>query len=201
MKNKNILMFIFLIIPFIEPLSFKDITWLDDMYSILKVFSFFIIGILYMLYLRRKEYNISKFIVLIFILFIFSIINIITMIFHDEFNYKELYSFLGMDNRYIFFLLPLCVFMILYSICYNDKLTKFSYLIVFISLFQVVYAWSVGAMITLILLIGYVLIFDYLKRMRDISLKTYFIIILIFNILLVFVQIQYYFEDFICKRF
>ena len=249
MKKNKLLLFIILIFPYIEPLSFKDIPLLDKVYSAMKILWFFIICLIYFLNLRKNGYKISKFIFLVVlfqvelyistlfnsgsysalfgqtvsiiasvmlmemyikdgdakiallgmssILFAFSLINIITMVFENNFNYKESYSFLGMDNRYIFFLLPLCIFSITYSLQKYNKLNFFAYLVIATSAFQLIYSWAVGAVLTIILLIAYVLVFDKIKFLERISFKTYFIIILVYNILLVFLQVQYYFEDFL----
>lgn len=247
MKKNKTLLFLVLILPIIEPLSFKETPKIDMLYSFFKIINFFIIILLYYNYLRKKNYRINKFVFLVFafqlelylstflnngnykaffgqtiavcsavmlvdmysddikiilkslisILLLYSIVNIITMIYPNAFGYKESYSFWGMDNRYIFFLLPLCIFSILYSIYTIGKLTKFSYFIIILSAVQLFYTWSVGAMLTIILLMCYVLFYDKIKFLQKISFKSYFIIIILLNMLFVFFQIQYYFEDFL----
>ena len=251
MKNKtmNFLLFIILILPFLEPLSFKEIIYLDEIYSILKVISFFIILILYILYLKKNQYKMSKilFITIIFqieiyistlisngafgdlfgqtisvfsvvmlvelyikkkdqdivlkslcgILFCYAVINIFSMLSENPNSGGAIVSFLGMDNRYIFFLLPLCVFSIVYSVLKYNRLTFFTYFVIIISAFQLFYVWSVGAMLAVILLMIFTLLIDKFNIIKKITLKSYLIVIIILNILLVFVQIQYVFEDFI----
>ena len=62
MKKNKLLLFIILIFPYIEPLSFKDIPLLDKVYSAMKILWFFIICLIYFLNLRKNGYKISKFI-------------------------------------------------------------------------------------------------------------------------------------------
>ena len=248
MKSKNFLIFIILILPYIEPLSFKDIEWIDNLYSILKVINFFVIFLIYYTNVKRNKYKLSKYMIIIVlyqlelyistfinkgsynelfgqtisvlstvmlteiyirnkegkmvlkalygILFIYSIINISTLLKQQNTN-AEIISFLGMDNRYIFFLLPMCVFSIIYSLLKYNKLNKFSYLLLIISAFQVFYTWSVGAMLAIIILMVFTLAINKLNKLQKISFKVYLILIIILNILLVFIQVQYYFENFI----
>jgi len=53
MKKNKLLLFIILIFPYIEPLSFKDIPLLDKVYSAMKILWFFIICLIYFLNLIR----------------------------------------------------------------------------------------------------------------------------------------------------
>lgn len=250
MKKKSFLILVLLVLPFMEPLSFKEISILDNIYSILKVINLFIIFVIYIFNLKRNKYKISKFMFIVVlyqimlyistfinkgyyyelfgqtvsvlamimiteiyiynknvkillktlsgILFIYSIINIISIFaFEKTSNNDIIVSFLGMDNRYIFYLLPLCVFSILYSVIKNNKLNKFSYLVIGVSVFQVFYTWSVGAMITITILMIYTLLLDKIPKVQKVTLNIYLIIIIALNVLIVFLQVQYYFEDFI----
>lgn len=57
------------------------------------------------------------------ILFCYAVINIFSMLSENPNSGGAIVSFLGMDNRYIFFLLPLCVFSIVYSVLKYNRLT------------------------------------------------------------------------------
>ena len=243
MKKNKLLLFIILILPYMEPLSFKEIYVIDTIYSILKISFFCIIFLLYASYIRRNGYKISSFIIIVFlfqfelyfstflnngsysslfgqtisilatvmlldiyiksndikialkamiiILFTFAIINTIDLLLTPKLNIENqsFNTFLGMDNRYVFFLLPLCTFSIVYSILqYNT---------IILSIFQLLYTWSVSAMTSMIILLLFAAIFSKMNIFKKINLKTYLIIIVVLNILLVFFQVQYYFEDFV----
>ena len=246
MKKNKLLLFIILILPYMEPLSFKEIYVIDTIYSILKISFFCIIFLLYASYIRRNGYKISSFIIIVFlfqfelyfstflnngsysslfcqiililvkvilvyiyikialkamiiILFTFAIINTIDLLLTPKLNIENqsFNTFLGMDNRYVFFLLPLCTFSIVYSILQYNKLSIFSYITIILSIFQLLYTWSVSAMTSMIILLLFAAIFSKMNIFKKINLKTYLIIIVVLNILLVFFQVQYYFEDFV----
>lgn len=251
MKKNSLIIFMILILPYIEPLSFKEIYIVDTIYSALKILFFGIIILYYVSYIKSNGYKISKYLIiliffqfelylstffnegdygslfgqtvsilatamlleiyirenkiktalkaLIIILFTFSAINTIELILTPKLDIKDqtFNTFLGMDNRYIFFLLPLSIFSIIYSILQHNKLNVFTYITIILSIFQLFYVWSVSAMLSMIILLIFTIFLSKLKIFKKLDFKFYLIVIIILNILLVFFQIQYYFEDFV----
>lgn len=242
--KKNIIL-IFLIIPFLEPLCFKD-SIIDEIYSIYKIINFGIIFCLYIFFISKKNiWKFSKYTIIIIIyqlsLYISTFINkgsysamigntisilslaMIVEIYAKSGNFKKILKifnyilttytiinllsvmigsnnniyFLGIDNRFIFFLFPNCFITILIDLIDYNKITIKSYTIIVLALFQCIYVWAVSAILSLILLLLYAVLFYNWKILKKMTLNKYLILIFIMNLLLVFFQIQNYFEYFI----
>lgn len=132
---------------------------------------------------------------------IYLIINTITILLFPNGmirSLKEAVYFLGNDNRFIFFYLPLICFRFCYSYYKYNKLQKMDYIVYLVCLLTLVYKWSVGAMVGLILYIPFVMLLANNNRISKIAnLFNYMIVVLVSNYLIVIKQIQFYFENFI----
>lgn len=136
-----------------------------------------------------------------FYLFILMIINIISILIWPTGIFvnkggNSVY-FLGIDNRFVFFYIPLIYFSIVYSLKKYNKLNFFVYLTIFLCLGSTIYLWSVGAFLGLFIIFFSVLLQNKFKLIRKVKMKYFIIAIIIINILVVFFQIQNHFEDFI----
>lgn len=243
--KKNLIL-IFLIVPFLEPLCFKE-SIIDEIYSAYKIISFVIIVCIYTVFIAKKNsWKFSKYTIIIIIyqlsLYISTFINkgnysamigntisvlslaMIVEIYAKGDNFRKILKifnnilttytiinllsvligssnnniyFLGIDNRFIFFLLPNCFITILIDLIDYDKITIKSYIIIALALFQCVYVWAVSAVLSLVLLLLYAALLYNWKIFKKMTLNKYLIIIMVMNLLLVFFQIQNYFEYFI----
>ncbi len=113
---------------------------------------------------------------------------------------KRIIYFLGIDNRFIFFYIPLIYFRFCYSYYKYDKLRKSDIFVYIVCILTLLYKWSVGAVIGLILYIPFIIYIVNRKSKiinRVMNLFTYFGSILVANYLIVVAQIQFLFEDFI----
>lgn len=151
------------------------------------------------IYLPKLKGDFFK--VLYFYLFFLMIVNTIFLILFPEGLYinrggSSMY-FLGIDNRFIFFYLPLIYSSIVYSIITNNKLNIWTYITVCICLYSVIACWSVGALLGLLLIVLAVLLQDRIKIITKIKMKYFIIAIIIINLLIVFFQIQNHFGNFI----
>lgn len=126
-------------------------------------------------------------------LFILTIINII---FQIKFPYGILpeINFLGIDNRLVFFYIPLIVFSGIYDYYNENKISKFTLVTMIITLWSTIRLWAVGGFLGLILISGIILLNKFAKMLKKLSLKKLIILIILINILVVFLQIQKYFE-------
>ena len=136
---------------------------------------------------------------IILIFLIYSIINLIDVFINFDGKDVNNSFFLGMDNRFIFYFLP----MICFSIITEDGSKKSRYLTItcfIISIFTIIYTWSVGALIGIIIYFIYFIILTYKKTKYKKNLFDFnkcFLIICLVNILLVVFKIQYLFSDII----
>ncbi len=105
--------------------------------------------------------------------------------------------FLGIDNRFIFFYIPLIYFAMSYSFIKYKKLNISSIIIILICLFTTMYFWSVGAFMGLLIIAISFVLCERFKCVRKIKLSTLAIFIIVLNILIVHFHIQDYFSDFI----
>ena len=106
--------------------------------------------------------------------------------------------FLGIDNRFIFYYLPIIYFRFCYSYYKFNRLQKMDIFIYLLCLFTLIYRWCVGAMLGLLIYIPFLLFIVNSKFLEKIcNLFTYFITALVSNYLIVVVGIQTYFQDFI----
>lgn len=142
------------------------------------------------------------------ILFVLVLINAVFIIIKPtgfiplRFSTDAIKGFLGIENRYVFFLLPLIFYASLYSIIKHKKLNNIFYISAFISLFSIIKTWSVGAMLGMILLILFLIIFiakDKKSIIRNLDFKYYFLVIVFLNISIVLFHIQDLFASFIVK--
>lgn len=258
LKNKVIktenLCCLFLIMPFVEPLLFKESGYytIDTIYSIFKIISTFIALILNLKQQSFKKFNLNKAFVYLAIfegiiglstilysgdvvkycgpvvnvlglslltiyyyprlkenyfkqfinlLIILAIINGMSVIlFPNGITQNAAWTkvyFLGIDNRFVFFYLPLVFFVSIYELERKSKLTFLWYFVCGITLLPLLYLWSVGAIIGLLILIGSIFLFSKSKKIAKINFNKFFIIILLLNVLIVFLNIQNYFADFL----
>lgn len=94
-------------------------------------------------------------------------------------------TFLGIENRWIYVLLPLIIICSINSYFDNDKLTIKALLVCCFSIFSLIYVWSVGAMIACVAFISVLLIKPMLKKIGLINMKMISILYLVINYLLV----------------
>ena len=93
-------------------------------------------------------------------------------------------TFLGIENRWIYVLLPLSIIASVNSYLNHNNLKFKAIVIIAISFFSVLYAWSAGAMVAFVVFIGLLLIFSRVKKVRFPILGIE-IVFLILNYLLV----------------
>lgn len=256
MKIKKIsLIYTLLVLPFFEPLLFKEKGFerVDKLYTVLKSAIFLYIIFKYF-YKYQKKFSLKKdkiifiilgleifslFVTLIqngdFIRFIGPAISVVSLVFLTEIYFKDigidfiksnfyilsflviintisifLYPkgifinrggssiyFLGMDNRFVFFYIPLIFFGLIYSINKYNRITLKVMIVVLFSLISTIYLWSVGAFLGLSIIAFAVIFGNKLKIFNKINIKGVIILILILNIAIVFFQVQQYFSDFI----
>lgn len=140
------------------------------------------------------------------ILLLLVIINTIFMIFvpkgfiAPKYPTDAVVHFLGIENRFVFFMLPLMFYSAIYSIQKYKRFNLLFYFIVFVILFSLTKTWSVGAMLGMILLTFLMIVFSKENKgsvIKNLDFKYYFIIIIILNVSLVFFNVQKLFEPFI----
>ena len=218
MKNK----YFWLLFPFLEPLLFKDyLEWVDLFFTCGKLIALLIIIIEYF-----SRYKLSKYLLVVFLyeiwlliatilnpdgsivrycgptvsvigvcmyieliikkglivevlhiltntLSVFCVINAITVFLYpqgltNQGDENYIY-FLGLENRFSFYYLPLVAFSGLYSYLKYGKVKLFVYIMSLFNMLILIDKWAVGGMLGMIFM----------------------------NILLVFLRVQYLFEDFI----
>ena len=243
-RMNNILVFI--LIVFFEPQIFKEnafkgVTYVDQVYKILKILAFFIVLLIY----TYKKTKYSKIVLSVFVLQLITfistlinkgsvmrfigpaittvtmvmiaeilisrkiivevlkkvniyfvicfILNLISIIMIDIFkltNFTKIY-FLGIDNRFIFTLLPWIVSEGIVSIIENKKLSKRWLWCVVASELVLLYKFSVAAMIAVVLFVLLYFINNKISLAKYSKIVLYGYVIL--NILIVFFNIQNYF--------
>ncbi len=155
-------------------------------------------------YFPKLKHNYIK--ILYIILFILVLINTICVLIvpngfiPPKTSMYALIGFLGIENRYVFFMLPLIFYSAIYSIYKHKKLNWLFYFASIMVLFTLIKAWSVGAMLGMILLIAAIILFSRSEKasfIKKLDFKYYLIFIILLNILLVVFHVQDLFSNFI----
>ncbi len=139
------------------------------------------------------------------ILFVLVLINTFCVVFFPNGLVKQYaliapVNFLGIENRYVFFMLPLLFYAAIYSILKYKKFNWVFYFVAFIILFTLIKVWSVGAMLGMLLLIILMLLVsagDKKNFIKKIDFKYYFLFIVFLNIALVVFNAHKLIEPFI----
>ena len=138
---------------------------------------------------------------LVQILVTFCIINFFTVILlPNGFNYHggdNYLFFLGLENRFAFYFLPLVAFASIYSYMKYGKVKKNIYLISIFNMMVLIFKWAVGGMLGLIMINLLIIFRKHFLPYRLFNSLTCFFVVLLSNFLLVFLRVQEYFEDFI----
>ena len=106
-------------------------------------------------------------------------------------------NFLGIDNRLIFFYLPLLFCSLIYDVYLKNKISMISLVIFFISMWSLLSLWAVGGFIGLFLMIIPMIFGKMLSEHFKLDMNKMIIVIILLNVMIVFFQFQNYFEDFI----
>lgn len=130
------------------------------------------------------------------VIFILTIINITFQIIYPTGILPEV-NFLGIDNRLVFFYIPMIFFSVVYDLLRKNKLSYFSYFLIGISLWSTISLWAVGGSLGLIIMLISVVLTNRVKLLSQISMMKLVTIDLVINLLVVFLQVQKYFENFI----
>ena len=153
----------------------------------------FIIETLLLKYGTKKA---LKPIAIIFI--IFSFINFAHVLYKFDGTDINNNFLLGMDNRFIFYFLPMVCFSIIIDQNSNNKYKFLTFISFCISLLSLFYTRSIGALIGLVLLLVYYIVFiKFNKNIKIINHKYVLLIILLLNVLILFLNIQYLFKEII----
>lgn len=150
-------------------------------------------------YFPRIKINFVK--IMYHVLVTFNLINFASvMLFPDGIILNSVWSkvyFLGIENRFVFYMIPMIFYGGVYSLYNNNKLSVGWYINLGISIFTLIRIWSVGAMIGIIIFATLIVCFSKVKSINKIDFKYYLIIIIVLNVLLVFFSVQSIFSDFI----
>lgn len=104
-------------------------------------------------------------------------------------------SILGIDNRYIYYFLPLLFLRLVYSNLYRDKKLSLSdYIMYFVCLATLIYTRAVAALVAVLLFIPFSVLIKLKLKLKFFNYKFILFTFLVLNILLVFGRIQNYFE-------
>lgn len=132
---------------------------------------------------------------------VFCIINAITVFLYpqgltNQGDENYIY-FLGLENRFSFYYLPLVAFSGLYSYLKYGKVKLFVYIMSLFNMLILIDKWAVGGMLGMIFMNMLLLFRKSLFSYKIFNSVVCFVIVIIANILLVFLRVQYLFEDFI----
>lgn len=106
-------------------------------------------------------------------------------------------NFLGIDNRLVFFYIPLVFFSSIYDYYTHGKTTLFTYVVLALSLWSTISLWAVGGFLGLIVMAVSVTLSDFIPRIKKTTMYQLISIIIGLNLTVVFFQVQKYFEAFI----
>lgn len=145
-----------------------------------------------------RKINIIFIDIIVKIYCVYMWLNFITLILYPEGvikpdNWTPVY-FLGIDNRFIFTLLPFVVFSLIFSLIKYNKIRCYDYFNIIIILNMFIFLWSVGAAIGIILLSLYIFFVYPTKLNKKINYSFLICFVLILNLLIVYFQIQNYFS-------
>lgn len=134
---------------------------------------------------------------IVYLFLFYSFINFAHVIYKFDGTDVNNNFLLGMDNRFIFYFLPMICFSIIIE--QNQKInSKLTFICFCISLVSLLYTRSIAALIGISLLFLYYLLF--IKKnfhFKYINHRILFLILLCFNVLLLLFNIQYLFKDII----
>ena len=144
--------------------------------------------------LKEKCFSIAR-----NILFILVAINLYTIIAYPQGLQDATHFFLGLDNRFILYTLPLVCLSVMYSVSKKNKLDFMVYASIFMSLFSTIATWAVGGFLGMIVLAAGILLFNRFNWFNKISTWFFFLTPQITSIMLTVIRFQYLFRDFIVK--
>lgn len=149
-------------------------------------------------YIKKNTASISTIIYYTFALFtIINMFDVFITSILSEVSFEGYVFFLGKDNRFVFIFLPM-IAMGAISIKLRNKNKLFLVLVSAIAFLTLLYSWSVAAALVMGALTIYLMLTDVNNsKSPKLTLPIYFLLIIIFNILIVFMQVQFYFYDFI----
>lgn len=242
-SNRQSLLYVILLMPFLEPLLFKEYPVVDAVFDIAKLLSGFVLVVIY-LYRGRISTIIllvvSQQVLLLFstyinngsfsraigpalsvvfvaiwaelilsnmidilrgVLFVYGFlvaINALSVLTESAVyvRYTTVY-FLGIDNRFVFYLLPFVCFYIMYSQIKWGKISFGCLLAVIVSTITLLYTWSVAAMIGMCLVLIYTVLFAKKSLCSVFNSLVYFTAMAGLNLLIVVFHVQNYFAAFL----
>ena len=130
------------------------------------------------------------------LLTILLVINVILQLIYPTGIISEV-NFLGIDNRLVFFYIPLLFVSLIYDSYTKNRVTVYSYLVLILSLWSTISLWAVGGFLGLIIIAITIIIKERIQIIKKISMKQVLLVIIILNLLIVFFQVQKHFESFI----
>lgn len=137
------------------------------------------------------------------ILSVLCIINLVTVILYPYGIVKEAMDsngneqfFLGIENRFSFFYLPLLGIQAIYTLATKGKIELYVWLMGLINTLVLVYFWALGGMLAMLLLMIFLLCFNMVNFGKLLKVYVMAFFILIGNYLLVIERIMYKYEHF-----
>lgn len=137
------------------------------------------------------------------ILSVLCIINLVTVILYPYGIVKEAMDsngneqfFLGIENRFSFFYLPLLGIQAIYALATKGKIELYVWLMGLINTLVLVYFWALGGMLAMLLLMIFLLCFNIVNFGKLLKVYVMAFFILIGNYLLVIERIMYKYEHF-----
>lgn len=137
------------------------------------------------------------------ILSVLCIINLVTVILYPYGIVKDAMDsngneqfFLGIENRFSFFYLPLFAIQAIYTSATKGKIELYVWLMGLINTLVLVYFWAVGGMLAMLLLMIFLLCFNMVNFGKLLKVYVMAFFILIGNYLLVIERIMYKYEHF-----
>ncbi|MBQ7170560.1 MAG: O-antigen ligase family protein [Synergistaceae bacterium] len=131
-------------------------------------------------------------------LFVLVAINTYTVIAYPQGMYGVATNFfLGMDNRFVLYTLPLICMAAMYSLTVKRRLDFMVYASLAASLFCTIATWAVGGFLGMIAVAAGVMIFTNFAWFNRISTWVFFLSPQIVSLSITVMRIQYLFEDFI----
>lgn len=132
------------------------------------------------------------------LLFSLLILEVVLQLLYPEGIIKEI-NFLGIDNRLVFFFIPLIFVSVSYDILKKEKISVLTLTIILLSLWSTISLWAVGGFLGIIILFLSVVFEEKLSKLKLLSLTNVLLLILFLNCAVVLLQAQFYFEDFITE--
>ena len=153
------------------------------------------VGLVLLTEIYFRKLKIEFFAVIRIVLIFLLIINVLLQCVFPQGILPEV-NFLGIDNRLVFFYLPLIFYTLAYDYYSLGKVSFLSILAIFMALWSLLTLWAVGGFLGIIVLCISLVVSKF-HPINKISLAHIVTFMLLINLLVVFFQIQNYFEDFL----